>query len=164
LRFGNTEIVFGPKVWWALLLAVVLIIVGIAVSPKNPTAGALVGVAGILGAVLGSLLQATPIPRDYTAEATSAVRGLLAVAQTIENTQILTTQLAQVKANPRVILGLVSIQDELGRLRQSVYVSMGEWDAVSPGTLDAVERLQHAGSTALARLSRETMESNNDET
>lgn len=163
LRFHRSQFVFGPKFKWAAGLAVVLIAVGIAVSPTNPIAGASVGLAGVLGAVLGSLLQTTPIPRDYTAEATSAVRGLLAVAERIEDTQILATQLAQVRTTTRVQVGLVTVQDELGRLRESVYVAMGEWDTVSPGALDAVERLQQSGSAALARLSRENMEINDDE-
>lgn len=159
LRFRRSQLEIGPKVWWAVALAAALIIGGIAYTPTNPIAGAAIGVAGVVGAILGSLLQATPIPRDYTPEAISAVRGLLTVAQTIEDTQTLATQLARQKTNGLVQVGLVTVQDELVKLRIAVYEAMGEWDAVSPGAVAAVERLQHAGSAALARLSRETTES-----
>lgn len=161
LRFAalqNLELILGPKVWIAVVLALLVIILGVLVTPNNTWAGIGIGVAGVAGAVLGTLLQPSPIPRDYTAEATSAVRGLLAIAEAIEDTQTLATQLTTAGANQRVNIGLISIQDDLAKAREGIYLAMGEWDAISNGALEEVEQMRLAGAKALQRLSRENAE------
>lgn len=66
------------------------------------------------------------------------------------------SQLAPAATPQRVQLGLVSIQDDLTRIRMKVYVAMSEWDGVSPGALKTVEDVRTAGEHVLERLSKET--------
>lgn len=153
LRFRNSEIVLGARVWWVLLLVAVILVISVLVSPSNGWAGLGVGVAAVLGAILGSMFQKTPIPLEYTAQGTSAVRGLLAISQDVEDAQKLATQLAQAAKTDRLRFGLIDVQDRLVRVRRSLHVSMHEWDGVAPGSSDEVSRLQRAGSAMLKRMS-----------
>lgn len=156
LRFVHSQLILGPKFWWAIGLGALILVVGIAATPTNGWAGLAIGVGGIVGAILGSLLQTTPVPRDFTAEGAAAVRGLLTVARDIENAQQIVTQLAQIDgAEERVKLGLVDVQNRLLVVRTTVYTSMSEWETVAPGALDEIERLREAGRNALQRLSEE---------
>jgi hypothetical protein len=155
LTFGKYRIILGPKIGWAAALAVLIVVVGIAVTPSNPWAGFGVAVGGIAGAVLGTLLQAAPIPPDYKAEAGSAARHLLSIADDIDAVRTVSNQLAAVSPNQRVKLGLVNVQDDLFKVRTAVYVAIAEWDAIAPGLVDEIEQFKTAGSLALAKLTRE---------
>ncbi len=160
LRFRKSELVLGPKVWAGCLIAVVLIGLGIWVTPTNGWAGVGIGVAGVLGAALGALFQTTPRERDFTANGASAVRGLLVIAEDVENAQLLATQLSQA-ANPkngRISLGLVDVQDRLQAVRVALYTSMAEWNSVAPGSLDEVNRLRDEGQKAFALLAKQAEE------
>ncbi|MFT2753989.1 hypothetical protein [Clavibacter sp. Sh2088] len=157
LRFARTELVLGPKVWWGCLVAVALIGLGISVTPSNGWAGAGIGVAGILGATLSALFQTTPRERDLSPNGASAVRGLLHIAQDVDNTQVLITQLAQANTrNTRLTLGLVDAQDRLKSINSSIYSAMAEWDAVAPGALKEVNRLRDEGQRAFEMLAKES--------
>jgi hypothetical protein len=160
LWFRKSELVLGPKVWVGCLIAAALIGLGIWVTPTNGWAGVGIGVAGVLGATLGALFQTTPHERDFTANGASAVRGLLVIAEDVQNAQLLATQLAQA-ANPkngRVSLGLIDVQDRLQAVRVSLYTSMAEWNSVAPGSLDEVNRLRDEGQKAFVLLAKQVEE------
>lgn len=160
VRFKRSELVLGPKVWVGGVLAVLLIGLGVWVTPTNFWAGVGIGVAGIAGATLGGLFQTTPRERDFTANGASAVRGLLVIVEDVENAQVLATQLAQA-ASPkggRVALGLVDVQERLQAVRAALYTAMAEWDSVAPGSLDEVNRLRHEGQRAFALLANQAEE------
>ncbi|MCR2824316.1 hypothetical protein [Microbacterium sp. zg.Y909] len=160
LRFRHSELVLGPKVWAGCVMAALLIGLGVWVTPANGWAGVGIGVAGVLGALLGALFQTTPRERDFTANGASAVRGLLVIAEEVENAQLLATQLSQA-ANPkngRVSLGLVDVQDRLQAVRVALYTSMAEWNSVAPGSLDEVNRLRGEGQKAFALLAKQAEE------
>lgn len=156
IRFGRHRIVLGPRIWLGLGLAAVIVVIGIATGGP---AGWAVGVSGVLGAILGAMFQASPVPRDWTPEATSAVRGLVNVVRDIENAQTQTTELASLQGEEqRVRLGLVDIQTRLLQVRGDVYMSVSEWERIAPGALREYERLRDAGRSALTRLSKELEE------
>lgn len=157
VRFRKSELVLGPKVWVGCVLALVLIALGIWVTPNNLWAGVGIGVAGVAGATLGALFQTTPRERDLTANGASAVRGLLTIAEDVENAQVLATQLTHVAPkNGRLTLGLADIQDRLIAVRLAMYSAMAEWDTVAPGSLDEVNRLRSEGQRALELFAKET--------
>lgn len=156
LRFTKSELVIGPKFWWGCVFVVALVVLGVLVTPQNGWAGAGIGVAGVLGALLGMMFQTTPRERDFTAEGAAAVRGLLTIVRDVENAQHLTTQLAKIEGvEERIKLGLVDVQNRLLYVRTTIYTSMSEWEQVAPGSLDEIERLREAGQSALQRLSEE---------
>lgn len=160
LRFRKSELVLGPKVWVGCLIAAVLIGLGVWVTPTNGWAGVGIGAAGVLGAALGALFQTTPRERDFTANGASAVRGLLVIAEDVQNAQLLATQLSQA-ANPkngRLSLGLVDVQDRLQAVRVALYTSMAEWNSVAPGSLDEVNRLRDEGQRAFVLLAKQADE------
>lgn len=157
LRFWRSELVIGAKFWWACAFGVAIVVLGLWVSPENGWAGLGIGVAGVLGALLGTLLQTTPRERDFTANGASAVRGLLVIAEDVENAQVLATQLSQAVSprNGRVSLGLVDVQERLRAVRAALYTAMAEWDSVAPGSLDEVNRLRSEGQRAFALLAKQ---------
>ncbi|GAA2182260.1 hypothetical protein GCM10009785_20650 [Brooklawnia cerclae] len=157
LRFKRSELLLGPKVWIGCAIAIALIALGIYVTPNNLWAGVGIGCAGVLGAILGTLFQTTPREKDFTANGASAVRGLLGIAEDVENAQAIATQLSQATSprNSRVSTGLVDIQERLQEVRLALYASMAEWDSVAPGSLDEVNRLRNEGRRAFELLARE---------
>ena len=160
LSFKRSQLVLGPKTWVGTLLAILLVALGVWVTPTNVWAGVGIGVAGVVGATLGALFQTTPKERDLTANGASAVRGLLNIVEDVENVQVLAGQLAQAAPkNSRLTLGLADVQDRLTTVRLAVYGSMAEWDGVAPGSLDEVSRLRTEGQRALELF---TKESNDD--
>jgi len=161
VRFKRSELVLGPRVWIGGALAALLIGLGVWVTPTNFWAGVGIGVAGIAGATLGALFQTTPKERDFTANGASAVRGLLVIAEDVENAQVLATQLAQAVSpkNGRISHGLIDVQDRLQAVRVALYTSMAEWNSVAPGSLDEVNRLRDEGKKAFVLLAKQAEES-----
>lgn len=160
LQFHNSKLVIGAKFWWACGIGAVIIVVGVCVTPQNGWAGLGIGLAGVLGAVLGALLQATPKDQDFTTNGASAVRGLLVIAEDLENARILATQLVNAASpqDERISLGLMNVQDRLLEIRPALYMAMAEWDSVAPGSLDEVNRLQDEGKRAFAMLAKQVEE------
>ncbi|MBF4604702.1 hypothetical protein [Curtobacterium sp. VKM Ac-2884] len=156
VRFRRSDLVIGPKFWWGCVVGAVLIILGVLVTPSNGWAGAGIGVAGILGATLGTLFQPAPRERDLTPNGTSAVRGLVHIAQDVENTKVLVRQLSEAAPkNVRLTVGLADAQDRLEAVLAAMYGAMAEWDTVAPGSLDEVSRLQDEGRRAFEMLAKE---------
>lgn len=156
LRFRRSELVIGPKVWLALATAAVIIVIGALATPSNVWAGAGIGVGGVLGALLGILIQFSPREKDLSATGASAVRGLLGIAEDVENAQIVATQLSRASSeNERVMVGLVNVQDRLAQVRVDLYRAMAEWDAVIPGSMNEVQRLRDEGRRALELFAKE---------
>ena len=156
LRFTRSQIELGPKTWIAVGLAMAIIALGVWVSPGNFWTGIGVGVAGIFGAILGILVEKTPIPRDFTPIASSAVRGLAVITRNVENIQTLATQLASVDNDPdRVRHGIIDAQFRLIEVQKDLYVAISEWDNVAPGALEEYKSIRDAGTNALALLSEE---------
>lgn len=152
VKIGNSEFRIGPKWIVAALIAGAIVWLGVWVSPTNGWAGVGIATSGILGAVLGLLIQPDRLPPDRSLEARSAVRGLLDNADSVENVARLTTQLASGTTDERVAVGLVTAQDDLIAIREKMFLSMAEWDTISPGATDEVKRLQDAGAQAFNRL------------
>ncbi|MGN8050075.1 hypothetical protein ACTJKO_10335 [Curtobacterium sp. 22159] len=155
VRFRHSDLIIGPKFWWGCVMGAVLVVLGVLVTPSNGWAGAGIGVAGILGASLGALFQPTPRERDLTANGASAVRGLVHIAQDVENAQVLVAQLTQ--AAPRSVRlhdGLGDTQERLEAVRVAIYAAMAEWDTVAPGSLEEVNRLREEGQRAFEMLAR----------
>lgn len=156
VRFAKVELVLGPKVWIGCGVAAAIVVLGVLVTPSNGWAGVGIGVAAILGTVLGALFQTTPRSPDHSAKGTSAVRGLLNITEDIENAKVLVTQLISVTPkNVRLSLGLLDVQDRLEEVRVQMYSSMAEWDAVAPGSTQEIGRLRGQGKAAFALLARE---------
>ncbi|UAJ81240.1 hypothetical protein IT072_09805 [Leifsonia sp. ZF2019] len=156
LRFRKSELKLDFKFWLAVVFIVVIVVVSVLISLHQPWVGLGTGACGVLGALLGVLLQATPLPVDYTTNGASAVRGLLGAAQDLENVRVQTTSLvSEVESDPnRVKVGLVDTQNRLEEVISSLYVSMAEWDNIAPGALAEVDKLNNAGRDALKMLQR----------
>ncbi|WP_307297886.1 hypothetical protein [Microbacterium natoriense] len=157
LRFAKSELIIGWKFWVGCIVAVLLIVLGVWVTPSNGWAGVGIGVAGVLGATLGALFQTTPREKDFTANGASAVRGLLGIAEDVESAKVVATQLSEATGpkNVRISTGLVDIQERLQAVRLALYSSMAEWDTIAPGSLDEVTRLRDEGQRAFALFVKE---------
>jgi hypothetical protein len=155
VRFRTTELSLGPRTWLGGLVALAIVVLSVFGS-GDVWSGVGIGVAGILGAILGSLFQPSPSPPDNSAVGASAVRGLVGITDDVENAQHLTSQLSSSAANKssRIALGLVDLQERLGFVREKLYEAMAEWDAIAPGSLAEVDKLRGAGQRALALLAR----------
>ncbi|MDR0625813.1 MAG: hypothetical protein LBG11_00915 [Bifidobacteriaceae bacterium] len=152
LRVGDHQIVLGPRLWAAAALAGAIIALGVVADGPG---GWVVGFAGVLGAILGALLQISPVPRDWKAHANGAVGRLVNIAHDVENAQVQATQLAgAVHDTVRTRVGLVDVQDRLVTVHRNLFTAVADWEAVSPGAIDEVERSQTVGRQALERLSK----------
>lgn len=156
LHFAGRRLIIGPKVWLGLAVATVIVVIGVTNYPKDPTTGILVGVSGVLGAILGALFQTEPAPVDHSPQAVRAMRDLIALAQSIEKLQTVATGAAQLPSNTQVKLAMVSIQDKLGETAKALYDATAEWENIAPGAVAEVQALESAGSDALARWSKGT--------
>lgn len=156
LDFKRSQLVLGPKTWAAGVLGLLSVVLYVITSPSNPVSGLLIGLAGVIGVVLGVLLQPTPKPvppPDYSTQAAAAVRGLADIADAIADAQVLAASAADGSPLQRGLV-LSNVQADLDSVRVGLYRSMGEWDLVSPGAVDAAVHFREAGSVALNRLSK----------
>jgi hypothetical protein len=152
LRLGNYQLKLGSRTGFAAMLAVLLIVMGFVVSPHNPGAGIITGVSGVIGSVLGVLLDIKPVPVSHRAEAVGAVRKLNEVVRAVEDVQTTLQQLTGVPMSVRVSVGMANAQDDLERVRSDLYESMGEWEQISPGAGQAVQDVRSAGSNMLNKM------------
>lgn len=152
ISIRDAEYRVGPKWILAILIAAGIVALGVWVSPANGWAGVGIGASGILGAILGILIQPDKLPPDLSREAASAVRGLLDTADAVDGVARLTTQLSSATSDERVAIGLITVQDNLEAIRLKMFLSMAEWNAVAPDATGEVKRLEDAGQEAFNRL------------
>ena len=151
---GRFEIVLGPKVWIALVLAIVIIVIGIVTTPKNVVAGILIAVSGILGTTIGTLLQPEPTPVDNGPRVAGALRGLATMSDSTRDTSDVVDRLVQT-ADPKTQDGLLTVQSRLILTLKEIELSMLDWEALQPGALDTLATDRRRGREALDRMSRE---------
>ncbi|WP_146244035.1 hypothetical protein [Curtobacterium sp. MCBD17_013] len=154
-RVGNHELHFGVRFWVALFLAIGLVAIGMYTSPRNLTAGVLVGVAGVIGALLGVLLDITPVSTDRSVEARSAIRALHRLSQDIESIQARVTLIAAERLTQRAAIPIALVSEDLEGVRTGLYSAIVEWDRIAPGSSNVIEEIRTAGSELLAKLSKE---------
>lgn len=152
IRLGSYQVKLGLRTLVALVLAGAIVWMGFVVSPENPTAGVVTGVSGVLGAVLGVLVDVRPVPFSYRAEAVGAVRKLHSTTQSVEDIQTALNQVSEFSKNLRVNVGIANAQADLERIRNDLFESMGEWEQVSPGAAEAVRQVRSAGSDMLRQM------------
>lgn len=155
LRLGRYQLKLGLRTGIALVLAAAIIVLGILVSPGNLLAGVLTGISGLLGAVLGVLVDIRPVAASHGAEALGAVRKLQTTALAVEDVQTTLQQVASLPKNVRIDVAIASAQNDLERVRLDLFESMGEWEQISPGTGEAARQVRLAGSEMLKRMTEE---------
>jgi hypothetical protein len=153
VHFGKYMFVLGPRVWIALVLAAVIIVIGFATNPTNPLFGGLIAISTVLGLILGVLLQVVPAPEDHSQRIGGALRALATITDSVRDTSSMVDRLALATLEETTKVGLLAVQADLLRTIKEIDLSMLDWEFMSPGSLERLVEDRAKGQKALERLS-----------
>lgn len=154
IRFRNSVIYFGPRLWWALGLAVAVVVLTI-IAAGHLGNGLLLGAAAVAGALVGTLAAPSPKPIDNSQIASQSVITLLDVQSNLQRASQ-SIVLAAAEKNP----GLQAVH--LGSARETLNVqdellarAVDNWNSAAPGVVDRVIETRNSGRRRFKQLIEE---------
>lgn len=154
VEFSNSRFYLGKKFLFALLLIAITIAVS-AFSDSNQISGRiLTAITGILGILIGLLLQPSPKPEDHKPRARAAINSLKSSIDLIIDVIRIAGQIGQVDDIERVRIGLATMEQDLNRSSDQIIISMAEWDHVAPGAVQEFKESQERGHQILMELAK----------
>lgn len=155
MEFRGSRLYFGPRFWWALLIAGVCIVLSIVVSPDTPLGRAVFAIVGLLGVGVGILLQPSPKPVDHQPLARQALQNLSTSNELIEDVKTVANQISDQDDVIRMRIGLANIFQDLTRAQKGLLSSMSAWDEISPDAVKNFKKAQDRGHEILRELSQQ---------
>jgi hypothetical protein len=138
ITYRKLKLELRPRLLLGVAGLIAIVAIGMATNEGDLLKGALIGISAAIGAGLGFLFKPEPVREDHSLTANTSLGRMVRAGRALSDKQAVVTELAGSATDSTTKFRLISVQDGLRDVRESLQLAMMDWDEVAPGSTQAV--------------------------